>query len=76
MTTRRRRPRTHIWVPCSRGANPQVRIAVPTRLLLEGEAETITTRVTNTDTVECDITLSLVAPALSCSQRTASSSSS
>jgi hypothetical protein len=46
--------------PC---ANPQVRIAVPTRVLLEGEAETITIRVTNTDTVECDITLSLVAPA-------------
>jgi hypothetical protein len=46
--------------PC---ANPQVRIAVPTRMLLEGEAETITIRVTNTDRVECDITLSLVAPA-------------
>ena len=46
--------------PC---ANPQVRIAVPTRVLLEGEAETITIRVTNTDRVECDITLSLVAPA-------------
>jgi hypothetical protein len=46
--------------PC---ANPQVRIAAPTRALLEGEAETITIRVTNTDTVECDITLSLVAPA-------------
>jgi hypothetical protein len=46
--------------PC---ANPQVRIAVPTRVLLDGEAETITIRVTNTDRVECDITLSLVAPA-------------
>jgi heme exporter protein D len=46
--------------PC---ANPQVRLDLPTRVLLEGEAETITIRVTNTDTVECDITLSLVAPA-------------
>jgi len=45
--------------PC---ANPQVRVSVPTRVLLEGEAETITIRVTNTDIVECDITLSLVAP--------------
>jgi hypothetical protein len=46
--------------PC---ANPRVRVDLPTRVLLEGEAETITIRVTNTDTVECDITLSLVAPA-------------
>jgi heme exporter protein D len=46
--------------PC---ANPQVRLDLPTRVLLEGEAETLTIRVTNTDTVECDITLSLVAPA-------------
>jgi heme exporter protein D len=44
-------------------ANPQVRVSVPTRVLLEGEAETITIRVTNTDRVECDLTLSLVAPA-------------
>jgi hypothetical protein len=46
--------------PC---ANPQVRISVPSRVLLEGEAETITIRVTNQDRAECDITLSLVAPA-------------
>ena len=46
--------------PC---ANPQVRLDLPTRVLLEGETETITIRVTNADTVECDITLSLVAPA-------------
>jgi len=46
--------------PC---ANPQVRVDIPTRVLLDAEAETITIRVTNTDTVECDITLSLVAPA-------------
>jgi hypothetical protein len=46
--------------PC---ANPQVRIDVPIRVLLDSEPETITIQVTNTDTVECDITLSLVAPA-------------
>jgi hypothetical protein len=46
--------------PC---ANPQVRLDLPMRVLLEGETETITIHVTNTDTVECDITLSLVAPA-------------
>jgi hypothetical protein len=46
--------------PC---ANPQVRLDLPTRVLLEGETETITIQVTNADTVECDITLSLVAPA-------------
>jgi len=46
-----------------RDADQQARIAVPTRVLLKGEAETITIRVTNTDTVECDLTLSLVAPA-------------
>ena len=46
--------------PC---ANPQVRLDLPTRVLLEGETETITIQVTNVDTVECDITLSLVAPA-------------
>ena len=40
-----------------------MRLDLPTRVLLEGEAETLTIRVTNTDTVECDITLSLVAPA-------------
>jgi hypothetical protein len=44
-------------------ANPKVQVTAPTRVLLDGEAETITIRVTNTDTVECDITLSLVAPA-------------
>ena len=40
-----------------------MRLDLPTRVLLEGETETITIRVTNADTVECDITLSLVAPA-------------
>jgi hypothetical protein len=46
--------------PC---ANPRLRLDVPSRVLLEGEAETATIRVTNTDTAECDITVSLVAPA-------------
>jgi hypothetical protein len=46
--------------PC---ANPQLRVDAPERVLLDSEAETITIRVTNTDTVECDITVSLVAPA-------------
>jgi hypothetical protein len=46
--------------PC---ANPKVQVTVPTRVLLDGEAETVTVRVTNTDRVECDLTLSLVAPA-------------
>jgi hypothetical protein len=46
--------------PC---ANPQLRVDAPARVLLDSEAETITIRVTNTDAVECDLTLSLVAPA-------------
>jgi hypothetical protein len=46
--------------PC---ANPQLRVEAPARVLLDSEAETITIRVTNTDAVECDLTLSLVAPA-------------
>lgn len=46
--------------PC---ANPQVRVDAPERVLLDSEAETISIRVTNTDPTECDITLSLVAPA-------------
>jgi len=46
--------------PC---ANPTVQVTVPSRVLLDGEAETVTIRVTNTDTVECDLTVSLVAPA-------------
>jgi hypothetical protein len=46
--------------PC---ANPQVRVDAPERVLLDSEAETISIRVTNTATMECDITLSLVAPA-------------
>jgi hypothetical protein len=40
-----------------------VRLDLPTRVLLEGEAETLTVRITNSDTVKCHITLSLVAPA-------------
>jgi hypothetical protein len=46
--------------PC---ANPRVVIDTPDRVLLDSETETLTIHVTNTDTVECDITLSLVAPA-------------
>lgn len=46
--------------PCS---NPLVRVTAPERVLQEGERETLTIHVTNTDTVECDLTLSLVAPA-------------
>jgi|GEM_PF-2545950 hypothetical protein len=46
--------------PC---ANPQLRVDAPERVLLDSETETITIRVTNTDTVECDLTVSLVAPA-------------
>jgi hypothetical protein len=46
--------------PC---ANPQLRVDAPERVLLESETETVTIRITNTDTVECDLTVSLVAPA-------------
>ncbi len=46
--------------PC---ANPQLRVDAPERVLLESETETVTIRVTNTDTVECDLTVSLVVPA-------------
>ena len=46
--------------PC---ANPQLRVDAPERVLLDSETETVTILVTNTDAVECDITVSLVAPA-------------
>jgi hypothetical protein len=46
--------------PCS---NPLLRVTAPDRVLQEGETETIAVHVTNTDTAECDLTLSLVAPA-------------
>jgi hypothetical protein len=45
--------------PC---ANPRLQVNAPVRVLLAGETEAISTEVTNQDTVECDITLSLVAP--------------
>jgi hypothetical protein len=45
--------------PCS---NPLVRIDAPDRVLQAGEAEQITIQVTNVDTIECDITVGLVAP--------------
>ena len=50
--------------PCS---NPLLRVSAPDRVLQEGETETITVHVTNTDTGECDLTLSLVAPAFTLS---------
>src|SRR5262245_32390375 len=46
--------------PC---ANPQLRVDAPERVLLDSETETVTILVTNTYAVECDITVSLVAPA-------------
>jgi hypothetical protein len=45
--------------PC---ANPRLQVNAPVRVLLESQTETISTKVTNQDIVECDITLSLVAP--------------
>ncbi|HLZ24901.1 MAG TPA: hypothetical protein VKQ30_22495, partial [Ktedonobacterales bacterium] len=45
--------------PC---ANPRLQVSAPTRVLLESEAEALSIRVTNDDTVQCDITVSLVAP--------------
>ena len=45
--------------PC---ANPRLQVNAPIRVLLESQTEAISTEVTNEDTVECDITLSLVAP--------------
>jgi hypothetical protein len=46
--------------PC---ANPLVRVTAPERVLQDSESESLTVHITNTDTVECDLTLSLVAPA-------------
>jgi hypothetical protein len=45
--------------PC---ANPRLQVNAPIRVLLASQTEAISTEVTNQDTVECDITLSLVAP--------------
>jgi hypothetical protein len=45
--------------PC---ANPRLQVNAPIRVLHDGQTEAISTQVTNQDTVECDITLSLVAP--------------
>ena len=45
--------------PC---ANPRLTVSAPIRVLMVAQTEAITTQVTNEDTVECDITLSLAAP--------------
>jgi len=45
--------------PC---ANPRLVATAPIRVLLKAQTEAITVHVTNLDTVECDITVSLVAP--------------
>jgi hypothetical protein len=45
--------------PC---ANPRLQVNAPNRVLMVSQTEAISTQVTNQDTVECDITLSLVAP--------------
>ena len=45
--------------PC---ANPRLQVNAPIRVLSVSQTEAIHTQVTNQDTVECDITLSLVAP--------------
>ena len=45
--------------PC---ANPRLQVNAPIRVLMVSQTEAISTQVTNQDTVECDITLSLVAP--------------
>jgi hypothetical protein len=45
--------------PC---ANPRLQVSAPIRVLAVSQSETIRTQVTNQDTIECDITLSLVAP--------------
>ncbi len=45
--------------PC---ANPRLLVTAPTRVLLTSQTEEITLQVTNLDAVECDITVSLVAP--------------
>ncbi|MGO8950774.1 MAG: hypothetical protein ACLQUY_24605 [Ktedonobacterales bacterium] len=45
--------------PC---ANPRLQVSAPIRVLSVSQTEAVHTQVTNQDTVECDITLSLVAP--------------
>ena len=45
--------------PC---ANPRLTVNAPIRVLMVSQTEAISTQVTNEDPVECDITLSLVAP--------------
>jgi hypothetical protein len=45
--------------PC---ANPRIQVNAPIRVLMVSQTEAISTQVTNQDAVECDITLSLVAP--------------
>jgi hypothetical protein len=45
--------------PC---ANPRLLMSAPNRVLMVSQTESISTQVTNEDTVVCDITLSLVAP--------------
>jgi len=45
--------------PC---ANPRLQVSAPIRVLMVSQTEVINTQITNQDTVECDITLSLVAP--------------
>jgi len=45
--------------PC---ANPRLQVNAPIRVLMVSQTEVINTQITNQDTVECDITLSLVAP--------------
>jgi hypothetical protein len=45
--------------PC---ANPRLQVSARTRVLLDSETEALSIRVTNQDTVQCDITVSLVAP--------------
>ena len=45
--------------PC---ANPRLQVNAPIRVLMVSQTESISTQVTNEDTVECDIALSLVAP--------------
>jgi hypothetical protein len=45
--------------PC---ANPRLQVNAPIRVLWVSQTETIRTQVTNQDTIECDMTLSLVAP--------------
>jgi uncharacterized iron-regulated membrane protein len=44
--------------PC---ANPRLLVTAPIRVLAQSQTEAISIQVTNQDTVECDITLSLVA---------------